>query len=287
MVTVNVGTLDPPVVAPDVGRTLVAACHPQMPGLPAPQPWPSFDRGAAVTAMSHALTAFLLRQYGSGRVAGVIGIGGSGGTGIVTQAMRALPVGLPKLMVSTLASGNTASYVGLTDITMMHSVVDIAGLNAVSRRVLANAAAAMAGMVGYASGTRSRQADRGDDHVRCDHAMRDSSTPGTRGPRLRLSRLPRHRHRRQGDGNARRGRSRNRRARHHDHRGRRSPRGRDLGLRSRALRADSACACAVRRVVGRSRHGQLRRARNRPRYLSRSSLSRAQRPRYAHADHAS
>jgi uncharacterized protein (UPF0261 family) len=147
VVTVDVGTLDPPVVAPDVGRALVAACHAQMPGLPTPQPWSCFDRGAAVTAMSHALTAFLLREYGSGRVAGVIGIGGSGGTGIVTQAMRALPVGLPKLMVSTLASGNTKPYVGLTDITMMHSVVDIAGLNAVSRRVLANAAAAMAGMV--------------------------------------------------------------------------------------------------------------------------------------------
>ncbi len=97
--------------------------------------------------MGEALTAFLLCEHAAGRVGGVIGIGGSGGTEIVTQAMRALPVGLPKLMVSTLASGNTAPYVGVADILMMHSVVDIAGLNAVSRRVLANAAAAMAGMV--------------------------------------------------------------------------------------------------------------------------------------------
>ena len=78
---------------------------------------------------------------------GVIGIGGSGGTALITVAMRALPIGLPKLMVSTVASGNTAAYVGFSDITMMPSVVDIAGINAISRRVLGNAAAAMAGMV--------------------------------------------------------------------------------------------------------------------------------------------
>ena len=91
--------------------------------------------------MSRALECFLRASMQSGRVAGVIGIGGSGGTALITRAMRGLPVGLPKLMVSTVASGNTAPYVGFGDITMMHSVVDIAGLNAVSRRVLGNAAA--------------------------------------------------------------------------------------------------------------------------------------------------
>ena len=97
--------------------------------------------------MGEALEFFLLREYAAGRVAGVIGIGGSGNTALITPAMRALPVGLPKVMVSTIASGNVAAYVGTSDILMMYSVVDIAGLNAVSRRVLGNAAHAMAGMV--------------------------------------------------------------------------------------------------------------------------------------------
>ncbi len=100
-----------------------------------------------VTAMGEALEVYLRREHDAGRVAGVIGIGGSGGTVLITTAMRALPIGLPKLMVSTVASGNVAPYVGSSDITMMYSVVDIAGLNAVSRRVLGNAAHAMAGMV--------------------------------------------------------------------------------------------------------------------------------------------
>ena len=87
-------------------------------------------------------------EYGRGDVLGVLGIGGSGGTVLITPRPCArLPVGLPKLMVSTVASGNTAPYVGLSDITIMSSVVDVAGFNAVSRRVLGNAAGAMAGMV--------------------------------------------------------------------------------------------------------------------------------------------
>jgi len=82
-------------------------------------------------------------------VAGVIGIGGSGGTSLIAAALRALPIGLPKLIVSTVASGNTAPYVSCSDITLMYSVVDVAGLNVVSRRVLGNAAHAMAGMVAH------------------------------------------------------------------------------------------------------------------------------------------
>ena len=87
------------------------------------------------------------QKHQEGEVAGVIGIGGSGGTALITPAMRGLPVGLPKLMVSTVASGNTAPFIGCSDIVIMPSVVDVAGINAVSRRVLGNAAAAMAGMV--------------------------------------------------------------------------------------------------------------------------------------------
>ncbi len=105
------------------------------------------DRGEAVSAMADALSMWLPRQQD---VAGVLGLGGSGNTAIVTQAMRALPVGVPKVMLSTLASGQVTGFVGPTDICMMHSVVDIAGLNAISRTIIANAAHAVVGMVHHA-----------------------------------------------------------------------------------------------------------------------------------------
>jgi uncharacterized protein (UPF0261 family) len=105
------------------------------------------DRGAAVTAMAEAAEALARRLYDEGRIAGVLAAGGSGNTAIATWAMPALPVGAPKLMVSTMAAGNTADYVGASDVTMMASVTDVAGVNSISARILANAAAAMAGMV--------------------------------------------------------------------------------------------------------------------------------------------
>lgn len=104
------------------------------------------DRGQAVTAMAEALKDYLLSRKDVGAV---LGLGGSGNTTIVTEAMRALPVGVPKVMVSTLASGNVAGFVGPTDIMMMHAVTDIAGLNAISRAVIGNAAHAVAGMARY------------------------------------------------------------------------------------------------------------------------------------------
>lgn len=107
------------------------------------------DRGQAVTVMSEALQHWLSGEVDSGKVAGVIALGGSGGTAIVAPALQALPIGFPKLIVSTVASGNTQPYVGHSDITMMYSVVDIAGLNSVSRRVLSKAAHAIAGMVAH------------------------------------------------------------------------------------------------------------------------------------------
>jgi uncharacterized protein (UPF0261 family) len=105
------------------------------------------DRGVAVAAMAEALTRWLTAREDIGAV---LGLGGSGNTALVTQAMRALPIGTPKLMVSTVASGNVAAYVGPTDLTMMYSVVDVAGLNPISRRVIANAAHAAAGMALHA-----------------------------------------------------------------------------------------------------------------------------------------
>lgn len=124
----------------DVIPAEVAAYHPDGADAVA-----SDDRGKAVAAMASALEAYILANAND--VAGIIGAGGSGGTALVTPAMRALPVGVPKLMVSTVASANVAPYVGPSDIAMMYSVTDVAGLNRISRQVLGNAANAMAGMV--------------------------------------------------------------------------------------------------------------------------------------------
>jgi uncharacterized protein (UPF0261 family) len=106
------------------------------------------DRGAAVATMADAAAVLARRLHADGRIEGVLGAGGSGNTAIATAAMRALPVGVPKLMVSTMAAGDTRDYVGGVDVTLMASVTDVAGLNSISARILANAAAAMAGMVG-------------------------------------------------------------------------------------------------------------------------------------------
>jgi uncharacterized protein (UPF0261 family) len=105
------------------------------------------ERGAAVEVMLAGGRALTPALYAQGRFHGVLGLGGGGGTTIITAAMRELPVGVPKLMVSTMASGNVAPYVDVKDVAMMYSVVDIAGLNPLSRRVLANAAGAICGMV--------------------------------------------------------------------------------------------------------------------------------------------
>jgi uncharacterized protein (UPF0261 family) len=97
--------------------------------------------------MAQGATQLTRQLQTEGKIAGVLALGGSGGTAIATPAMRALPVGFPKVMVSTVASGDVAPYVGSKDVTMMYSVVDIAGINRISRRVLANAAGAICGMV--------------------------------------------------------------------------------------------------------------------------------------------
>ncbi|MEQ8738051.1 MAG: Tm-1-like ATP-binding domain-containing protein, partial [Hoeflea sp.] len=102
------------------------------------------DRGQSVAGMTLAFERWIARQQGIG---GIISAGGSGGTAIVAPAMRSLPVGVPKLIVSTVASGEVSKYVGPSDITMMHSVADVQGLNTITREVLSNAAQAMAGMV--------------------------------------------------------------------------------------------------------------------------------------------
>ena len=111
------------------------------------------DRGHALEIMGLGARALALELLASGGFDAVFAMGGSGGTSIGATAMQALPVGMPKLIVSTMASGNVAPYVDVKDITMMYSVVDVAGLNRVSRRVLANAAGAICGMAEQEAGT--------------------------------------------------------------------------------------------------------------------------------------
>lgn len=123
----------------DVGPTEVADAHPD--GREAVL---TGDRGSAVAGMARAFAAFLAAR---GDVDAVLGLGGSGGTALVTPAMRALPIGVPKVMVSTVASGDTSSYVDATDIAMFPSVTDVAGLNRISRRVIGNAAHALLGQL--------------------------------------------------------------------------------------------------------------------------------------------
>jgi uncharacterized protein (UPF0261 family) len=105
------------------------------------------DRGAAMKAMSQGAAAVAKRLHGEGRLDGIIGMGGTGGSSVVTAAMRALPLGVPKVCLSTIASGDTSSYVGSKDITLIPSIVDVAGVNRISRMMIAQAAAAITGMV--------------------------------------------------------------------------------------------------------------------------------------------
>jgi uncharacterized protein (UPF0261 family) len=139
---IDVGVLGTPPFAPDISRTEVAAAaNHDLAALTAER-----DRGRSVAAMALGAQAILARLFTQGAIDGVASVGGSAGTVIATSAMRALPYGFPKLMVSTVASGDIRAYVGTKDICMMPSVLDIAGLNRVTRRILSNAAAAICGM---------------------------------------------------------------------------------------------------------------------------------------------
>lgn len=140
---IDVGTAAEPQIQPDVTREEVAVAA----GFDLAALIARHDRGEAVAAMSQAAPAILSKLHAEGRIDGVISLGGGGGTAIATAGMRALPLGFPKLMVSTLASGNTARYVDVKDIVMMPSIVDVAGLNRISRQILARAAGAICGMV--------------------------------------------------------------------------------------------------------------------------------------------
>jgi uncharacterized protein (UPF0261 family) len=157
----DAGVLEPPPFSPDISREQVYAAA----GTTLDAVRRAGDRGRAIEAAAHGVAKIAQALFASGRIEGVFGLGGSAGTTIATAAMRALPFGVPKLMVSTLASGQVKQYVGVRDILMMHSVVDISGLNRISRTVLTNAANAMYGMVTHAPLRKERSVASADQPV--------------------------------------------------------------------------------------------------------------------------
>lgn len=140
---INVGVLGNPFFPPDVSSEDVALAG----GKSLAELVQKGDRGDAMSVMTRGAAAVAAKYYAEGKFSGIISMGGGGGTVMGTSAMRALPVGVPKLMVTTVASGDTSAYVGTTDITMMPSIVDVSGLNRISRTIFSNAAGAICGMV--------------------------------------------------------------------------------------------------------------------------------------------
>ena len=146
---IDVGVLGDPPFAPDVTSAEVArAAGAALEDLRFVREG-SDTRAVALAAMGRGATAIVRERFDAGLVLGVMGLGGSGGSTVVSDVLRSLPVGVPKLLVSTLASGDVRTFVGTSDLTLVHPVTDVAGLNRVSRRVLANAAHAMAGMARF------------------------------------------------------------------------------------------------------------------------------------------
>ncbi len=140
---IDTGVLGRPTIAADVSREDVAGAG----GASIEDLTASRDKARAMEVMTRGAAVVAARLHAERRLDGVIGIGGSAGTVIATSAMRALPVGVPKLCVSTVAAGDTRPYVGTKDVTLMYSVVDVAGINRLSGRILTNAAGAIIGMV--------------------------------------------------------------------------------------------------------------------------------------------
>jgi uncharacterized protein (UPF0261 family) len=169
----DAGVLGPPLFEPDIGRDRVFSAA----GTTAEEVRKAADRGRAVTLASQGMAKLARQLHAEGKVSGVLGLGGSAGTTIGTAAMRELPYGVPKLMVSTLASGQVQHYVGVRDILMMYSVVDLCGLNRFSRQILANAAAAMAGMIEQIRNPKSEIRNSSEDKPLVTATMFGVTTP--------------------------------------------------------------------------------------------------------------
>lgn len=139
---IDTGVVDPPLLQADVPRADVAAAG----GTSLPELVGRRDRGEAVAVMARGAATVVRHLYEQGRIDGVLSMGGSAGTAVGTAAMRALPIGVPKVMVSTMAAGDTQPYVGTRDVVMFPSVVDVAGINPISRTIFTRAAGAVCGM---------------------------------------------------------------------------------------------------------------------------------------------
>jgi uncharacterized protein (UPF0261 family) len=142
--TIHMGVF-PPMFTPDVSNAEVAKAV----GVDINEIAAKKDRAWATEVLSKGMEKLVPELYRQGKFDGILAFGGSGGTSLATPAMRALPIGVPKVMVSTVASGNTSQYVGTSDIVMMPSVVDVSGLNSISTKIFTNAAFAIAGMVKF------------------------------------------------------------------------------------------------------------------------------------------
>ncbi|MFF3562245.1 Tm-1-like ATP-binding domain-containing protein [Streptomyces sp. NPDC002574] len=182
VVLVDTGVAGEPLVPADIPRAEVARAA----GADLARLRAQGDRGTAVTTMADGAAEVVRRLHAQGRLHGVLAIGGSGGTSIATRAMRALPLGVPKLMVSSMAAGDVSPYVGAADIAMMYSVVDIAGVNRVSAPILANAADAIAAM---ATGFATDAPPPADDRPLVAASMAGVTTPGVDAARQRLTEL--------------------------------------------------------------------------------------------------
>ncbi|MBE9373003.1 Tm-1-like ATP-binding domain-containing protein [Saccharopolyspora sp. HNM0983] len=146
------------------------------------------DRGAAMSAMGRGAAAVLAEQHRRGELDAVLALGGSGGAAITAAALRALPVGVPKLLVSTMVSGDVADYVGGSDVTLMYSVTDVSGINRISRQVLGNAAGAAVGMAG-AHAARRTEPQPAADRPLVAASMFGVTTPAVTAARERLEEL--------------------------------------------------------------------------------------------------
>ena len=184
VIVIDVGTGAPDGLIPDVDGEAVAAAA----GTSRAELRAASDRGRAVTEMGRGAAVVVADLVARGRVGGVLAAGGSGGSSIAGQVMAVLPVGLPKLLVSTMASGDVSPYVGAKDVCIMYSVVDVAGINRISRLVLGNAAAAMAGMVA-AREQAARDQAAAEDRPLIAASMFGVTTPAVDSARARLAEL--------------------------------------------------------------------------------------------------
>ena len=183
VIVIDTGTGEPDGLTPDIDGEAVAAAA----GTTRAELRAAADRGRAVTAMGRGAAVVVADLVAQGRVGGVLAAGGSGGSSIAARVMAGLPVGLPKLLVSTMASGDVSPYVGAKDVCIMYSVTDVAGINRISRLVLGNAAAAMAGMVA-AQAAQGPSADA-DDRPLIAASMFGVTTPAVETARARLAEL--------------------------------------------------------------------------------------------------